>query len=115
MVGLYAMVLFYVFAGAMHFIKPTFYLKMMPSFIPYHHFFVFISGIIEIIVGLLLLLPAYRHLAAWSIIGLLIIVFPININMALFPEKFKGNQPLALWLRLPLQFILIWWAYQYVN
>lgn len=115
MIGLYIMALFYVSAGVMHILKPGFFLKLMPSFIPYHHFFVFISGIIEITLGLTLLWSSYRYIAAWGIIGLLIAVFPVNINMALFPHKFKDNPPIALWLRLPLQFALIWWAYQYVN
>ncbi len=112
---LYLMAAFYIFAGVSHFRKPWFYLKMMPSYMPAHQPVVFWSGVIEIILGIGLIIPATQHWAAWGIILLLIAVFPANINMALNAESFPKISPTFLWIRLPLQFLLIWWAYQYTK
>ncbi len=107
------MAAFFVYAGISHFTKKYFFIKAMPPYIPYHKAMVIISGIAEIIFGLGLLFDQSRSYAAWGIIALLIVVFPANIYMATSGKFKKIPQPL-LWLRLPLQIILIWWAYQYV-
>ena len=113
--GLYIMSLVYVAAGILHFIRPKVYLKIMPSYLPYPLQMVYISGFCEILFGLLLLFPATRTAGAWLIILLLIAVFPANIQMAV--SFYQKNNP-ALWiaiLRLPLQFVLIWWAWIYTK
>ena len=56
-----------------------------------------------------------RRPAAWGIILLLIAVLPANIWMAQHPERFPTISLWVLWLRLPLQLPLIWWAYQYTK
>lgn len=109
------MAVLYILAGANHFLNPTFYLKIMPPWLPWHTELVFISGVFEIIFGLLLLFPFTSRLAAWGIIGLLIAIFPANIQMML--NYWHESNPL-LWisiLRLPLQIILIWWAYTFTK
>src|SRR5476651_1073340 len=93
--------LFFVGAGINHFLRTTFYLRMMPPYVPFHHASVYVSGIAEITLGLLLLIPATSVLAAWGIIALLVAVFPANLQMALHPETFPEFTPAALWLRLP--------------
>ena len=113
-IALYIMSAFFVYAGISHFTKKRFFLKAMPPYIPYHEVMVFISGIAEIILGLGLLIEATKNYAAWGIILLLIAVFPANIYMATSGKFKKIPQPL-LWLRLPLQIILIWWAYLYTK
>ena len=113
--SLYVMSLLYTLAGINHFIHPAFYIRIMPPWLPYHSALVFISGVCEIVFGLLLLLPATRKLAAWLIIGLLIAIFPANIQMML--NYLHNNNP-RLWIaiiRLPLQIVLIWWAYSFTK
>lgn len=110
----YAMGIFYIFAGSMHFISPAIYLKMMPKILPYHLALVYISGVAEILCGLGLLFQETRPLAAWATILLLIAIFPANITMAMNPELF-GISPWILYLRLPLQLLLIWFAYLYTK
>lgn len=105
----------YVAAGINHFVHPAMYLHIMPPWLPAHHLLVWVSGAAEILLGLLLLLPFSRRLAAWGIICLLVAVFPANVQMAL--NFWRQNHP-ALWMalaRLPLQGLLIWWAYQYTQ
>ncbi len=111
-IGLYLASAIYIFAGIMHFINERFYLKAMPPYIPYHKAMVQLSGMAEIVLGAGLLLPATRTYAAWGIIVLLIAVFPANVYMAT-SGKFHRMPQLLLWLRLPLQFLLLGWAYLY--
>jgi len=114
-VALYIMSAIYIFAGVMHFLKPNVYLKMMPPMLPYPLSLVYISGIFEIVCGVLLLFPATRSFAAWLTILLLIAILPANIQMAV---NFKRIEHPYFWvtiLRLPLQFVLIWWAWLYTR
>lgn len=106
-----------VFAGANHFIDPDTYLGMMPGFLPAPLALVYISGVAEIAGGLGLILPATRRLAAWGLIALFVAVFPANLNMALnhLPLGSHDVPVWALWARLPLQVVLIAWAYRYTR
>ena len=109
--SLYVMAGFYFLAGIMHFVKPAIYLKMMPPWIPYHRFMVYASGVVEIVLAVGLVIPACTSKAAWAVIALLIAVFPANVYM-LTSRKFRIS-PVLLWMRLPLQLVLILWAYSH--
>jgi uncharacterized membrane protein len=90
---------------------------MMPAVLPAPWELVYISGIAEILGGLGLVLPATRRLAAWGLIALFIAVFPANLNMALhhLPLGTREVPSWALWARLPLQGVLIWWAASFAR
>ncbi len=111
----YSFGLFFVFAGINHFRTPDSYVTMMPNYLPLHLELVYLSGIGEVTWGFLILVPKYTRIAAWSLIILLIVIFPANIHMALNPAEFPGIPPVALWLRLPLQGVLIFWAYWFTK
>lgn len=100
--------------GITHFTNEAFFLKIMPPYIPAHQICVWLSGLVEILGGLLLLVPATRRWGAWLLIGLLIAVFPANIhvyqNQHLVPAS-----PAAHLLRLPLQGVMIAWAWFYTR
>jgi uncharacterized membrane protein len=104
----------FVGAGSLHFLKTDFYLRMMPSYISAHLLLVQISGVCEMLGGIGLIVPATSRLAATGLIALLIAVFPANVQMALHPDLYRDlAPPIALYLRLPLQFLmiyLVWWA-----
>ena len=85
---------------------------MVENFLPYPLAIVYISGVIEILLGIGVCIPETRQLAAIGIILLLIAIFPANINMALHPERWKFSKTM-LYLRLPLQLVLIYWAWLY--
>lgn len=110
--SLYVQAFVYVVAGINHFVSPKFYLAIMPPYIPAHNLMVILSGVAEVALGLGLLFPATRSLSAWGLILLLIAVFPANIYMAT-ADQFVAISPWIRWGRLPLQGLLIWWAYQY--
>ena len=87
----------------------------MPPWLLWHYPFIYISGAAEIVLGLLLLPAQTRKPAAWGIIILLVTVFPANVQMMLnYREEQNPNWWLTV-LRLPLQLVLIWWAYLFTK
>jgi uncharacterized membrane protein len=109
--SLYLMTLLYILAGANHFYNLPFYETIMPAYIGYHKFLIYVSGVCEIILGLMLI-PLYtRKIAAMLIIAMLIVFLWLHIQMLI--DFWKSNDK-HLWIaviRIPLQFVLIWWAY----
>jgi len=104
-------------AGLNHFLSPAAYEAMVPSALPNPALLVQISGVFEILGGLGLILPATRRLAAWGLVALFLAVFPANINMAInhIPLGTTDLPTWALYGRLPLQLVLIAWAYLFTR
>lgn len=107
--------LIFIAAGILHFAASDKFLRIVPPVLPFPLFIVYLSGVCEIALGVMLLIPKYTRFAAWGLIALLIAVFPANIYMALNPPLFPDISPALLYLRLPLQFVLIAWAYWFSN
>ena len=103
---------FMVTAGILHFVKEDFFLKIMPPYLPWHRELVYLSGVFEILLGVMLLVPKFQNRAAWGLITLFIAVFPANIHVYLNQEETFGESPFHL-IRLFLQGVLILWAYWY--
>lgn len=112
---LYLMSALYLLAGINHFINPKTYIKIIPSWLPNPVWINYVSGMAEIILGILLLLNCTRTLAAWGIIALLITIFPANIQMSI--NFYHANHSKFWWTiaRLPLQVLLIAWAWSYIH
>jgi len=113
--SLIAMIVLYLVAGANHFWHPIPYRKIIPSWVPAPNLLVAISGICEILFALLLIPVTTRVFAAWGIIILLVAVFPANIQMMI--NFYRKSSP-WLWatvVRLPLQVLLILWAYYFTR
>lgn len=108
---------FMVGAGINHFIVPETYIAMMPDALPAHAALVYLTGVLEAAGGVGLILPATRKLAAWGLVLLLLAVFPANINMAVndLPLGDNAVPAWALWARLPLQAVLIAWAWWFTR
>ncbi len=105
----------FIVAGLNHFWHTPFYRAMMPPYLPAPLALVYLSGVAEIGLGALLLFVRLQVIAAWGLIALSIAVFPANVHMALNPELFTQFSPTGLWLRLPLQAVVIAWAYCYTR
>ncbi len=103
----------YILAGLAHFWKPSAYLKIMPSYLPYHLELVYLSGALEVLFGILLLLPQTQQIGAWGIIAVLLGVFPANINMLVKNKSKKLSWIIGLWARLPTQGLLVYWAWMF--
>ncbi|MCW8982387.1 MULTISPECIES: MauE/DoxX family redox-associated membrane protein [Altibacter] len=101
-------------AGFNHFRSPKIYERIMPPYLPATSTMVLVSGIAEMVLGLMLLNPDTQIYAAWGIIVMLLLFLSVHIHM-LQNEKAALKLPKwVLWLRIPLQFVLMYWAYQYV-
>lgn len=103
---------FFIFAGAMHFVIPKTYAKIMPPYVPAPEAMVYASGVAEIAGGAGLMRSRSRRLAGWWLIATLIAVFPANVHMALNPDEYPevpGGAG-ALWARLPLQGVFLAWV-----
>jgi uncharacterized membrane protein len=105
----------FILAGLNHFLNPKLYLQIMPSYLPWHLFLVYLSGVFEILFGTLVLIQRWTKVAAWGLILVLIAVFPANLHMALNAEDFSFIPTFFLWLRLPFQVVLIAWAYWHTR
>lgn len=113
-IGRWTLAALFVVGGIGHFAAPGVYLKIMPPYIPFPGVMVALSGVFEIVLGVLLLVPRTSRLAAWGLIALLIAVFPANVHMYLHQDQFP-IAPIFLLLRLPLQGLLILWAWAYTR
>lgn len=102
-----------VLAGVTHFTMTATLVALVPDYLPAALALVHISGVIEILLGLALQIPALRRVAAFGLIALFIAVFPANINHAVHNLQPPGLEmsPTMLWVRLPLQLVLIAWAW----
>jgi uncharacterized membrane protein len=105
-----------IIVGITHFIRPEQYARIVPPpFPPLAS--VYISGLFEILGGIGLTIPSVSVTAAWGLVALFIGVFPANIYMTLHNIKIEGipQNQLLYWARLPLQAVLIAWAYWYTR
>lgn len=111
---LYMMALLYFLAGINHFRTPRLYQKIIPPYFSNPILLNQLSGGIEIILAIALVIIPNSSFAAWGIILLLLAVFPTHIYMLKNPNASLGLPKSFLYMRLPLQLLLMYWAYQYI-
>ena len=119
---LYVIGVSYAAAGVMHFVAPKAYTRVVPPQFPRPIALVYLSGIAEIVLGIGVLIRRTRQQSGGGIIALLIAVFPANVHMATSdvatdaaPDWADGITRAAMWVRLPLQGVLILWAWWYTR
>jgi len=105
----------FIFAGFNHFRDPGFYLRIMPPYLPWPSALHLIAGFFEIVLGVMLLIPRFQRLAAWGLAALLLAVYPANIHMAVNWRLYPDLPMILYWIRLPLQFVLIAWAWWFTK
>ena len=110
---LYLMAIIYIIAGLNHFRNPRMYIRIIPPFFSNPKLINILSGIAELVLGILLCIPVTSSAAAWGIIALLIAVFPANIFMYTNEKAGFGLPKWVLFARLPLQILLMFWAFVY--
>jgi uncharacterized membrane protein len=105
---------FFVFAGAMHFVIPRSYERIVPAWLPNAALLVMVSGVAEILGGIGVLIPGVQRYAGIGLIALLVAVFPANVEMLRLARE-AGAPFLAqagLWLRMPFQPVFVWWVWR---
>ena len=115
---LWVMAAFYVFGGFNHLMNPEFYVAIMPPGLPNPEWLNVLAGLAEIVLGVYVLEPRARVLAAWGIIALLVAVFPANVYVAV--ENLGTGGPgtgnaVLNYVRLPFQALFAVWAWWYTR
>ena len=103
----------FIAAGMVHFAAPQIYLGIMPPYLSHQLALVYISGVAEIAGGIGILIRQLRLAAGVGLIIMLLAILPANVQM-LLNYRAKGVPwwgETLLWLRLPLQFVLIGWVW----
>jgi uncharacterized membrane protein len=109
---------FFTLAGALHFARPKPYEAIVPPALqPWRKEIVAVSGVAEMAGAALVLPTSSRRLGRWWLLALLAAVFPANVHMAVSPEQIEGLDPRKiprwlLWARLPLQPLMMVWAWR---
>lgn len=109
--SIYVMGLFYAIVGYKHFQDPEWFIQIVPPILPFKLTLVYLSGLFEILLGILLMVPAFQSIAARGLIILLICVYPANIYLALTNGAAMNISPEIAWGRLPFQFVFLGLAY----
>lgn len=112
---LYLMGLIYVIAGIMHFVRPKMYMRIIPRYLPKHNFIVSISGIVEIFLGIAICFSTTKNLAIYAIIAMLTFFLPVHFHMLYNKKASMGIAKWILIIRIPLQFVFMFWAYWYLR
>ena len=100
-------------AGVMHFVNPGFFDAIVPPALPPGaRFWTYASGVAELIIGPMVLLPRWRRLGAIAAIALFIAVYPANLYMAWDWRDRPAGEQFVAYARLPFQFLFIWWAWR---
>jgi len=101
--------IFMILGGIFHFATPEMYNPFIPDELP-ELFINYVSGIVEIALGVGLFIPHFKSSAAFGIVILMIALLPLHILDVFKESPAIGSKQLA-YIRLPLQFVLIYWAW----
>ena len=94
-------------AGVMHFVRPEFFDAIVPPWLPpSQRFWTLISGVAELVVGVMLFVPRWRRSGAIALFVLLVAVYPANLYMTWDWRDRRAGERVVSWVRLPLQFVL---------
>jgi len=103
-------------AGTLHFVLPRGYRRIVPRALGHAPLLVAISGVAEILAGVLLAVPRTRRLGAGLALAIFVLVWPANIQMAIdggLPDAGAvAGSALVAWARVPLQLPLFVWAFR---
>ena len=112
---LYVMSGLYCVAGLMHFIKPKAFMRVMPRYLPNHRLLVYLSGVAEIVCGGALLMPSLKVYAVYGILIMLTLFLAVHFYMLSGKKASAGFPKWLLIIRVPIQFLLMYWAYTYIQ
>ena len=111
-ITMYIMSIFYISVGINHFVDPDWFTQIVPPYLSrYDLELVYISGVCEVMFGVLILFKKTRYYAAWGLILTLAAVFPANIYLAQSDGVAMGTNAAIAWYRLPFQSLFIVLAY----
>ncbi len=106
--------LFMIYAGIQHFVKPDFFIPFVPSFLPFTKTVIYASGILEIVLGIMMIIPKYAKQGALGILLLMLVFLPIHVWDVFSATPAIGSHKAAL-IRLPVQLLFIALAWKLKN
>lgn len=110
--------LFYMVAGANHFVNPGFYLPLIPDYFPFPGLINYVSGVLEVLVGLGVLFRKTRKRAALGIVFLLVLFIPSHVYLIQLGGCVADGLCVPLWVAwvrlIIIHPLLMYWAY-YVS
>jgi uncharacterized membrane protein len=111
--GRVAIAALFIFTALGHFAKASEMLEMLPVWVPSRRLVVVFSGIFELALAGAMLFPSSFRVAATASIVFLALVTPLNVYSAVHRVKFGGHGagPTYLFVRIPLQIVLITWIW----
>ena len=114
-IGRLSLAIMLLFTGAAHFFKTAVMVESMPDFLSYKVELVYLTGVLELLGAIGLLLPATARISAVALILFFIAILPANIIGSMKHVAFGGmeNGPVYLFFRIPLQAFFIGWAYYF--
>jgi uncharacterized membrane protein len=106
----YILAIIITLGGFSHFLTPEMFLPFIPDFLP-SKFVNYASGLVEILVGLGYFISSYRKLSALAMLILMIAFLPLHVIDVFIENPAIGSKTVA-YIRLPIQFLLIYWAWK---
>jgi len=106
---------FFIVGGVAHLVNPAMFVQIMPAYLPWHYELVIVSGLCEILGGVLIWNKSIRLLVGGGLILLCVLVFPANVNMAINHREFTEIPAWLLYLRLPLQGVIVMVIYRAIT
>ena len=105
---------FMIFAGLQHFLNPEMYKPFVPAFLPFTMAIIYVSGVVELVLGFMMLIPKYIKTGAWGVLLLMLVFLPIHIWDVFSESPAIGSHSAAL-VRLPVQLLFIGIAWKIKN
>ena len=95
--GLFAIAggLFFTYAGVLHFTDTSWFEPIVPPILGSATFWVLVSGVVEIAVGISLILPKTRKLGGYSSAALLVALYPANLYMWIYDVELGDGASLS--------------------
>ena len=114
--GKLAMAIMLCFTALGHFMFTKGMTMMLPPSLPFRKEAVLITGVLEPLMGIALLVPAFEPYAAWILILFFVFMLPANIYAAIKgvdyqKADYNGAGKSYLWFRIPLQLLFIVWVW----
>ena len=105
----------FLFTGVSHFTAADSIVALIPAAWPLRLEAVYLSGIVEIVLGLAVITAAYRRPAGLALLALLVGLVPLNVYGAFNQVDSGGHAwgPIYLLIRLPLQAFIMWWVFRF--
>ncbi len=104
----WALALMFLFTASAHFTKTKEDLiAMVPQAFPSPRFLVYLTGVLEVLGAIGLLVAVSRSFAGLGLVVVLVAMFPANVNAVRKGIVLRGKLPTPLLLRGPMQLLFV--------